>query len=386
MSRAVTFAALALSIVYLGLILVLPVSAFHEEAEGELWLRVDSLWRQRWTSLAIDPPGAGFDPEGWLAPASLVRENDGIRSRRPAALPILASFPYAILGTRGIYLVPAAFSILCLAAADRLGRVLVPAHGPWRGIAAVAAIVATPVLLHGAIFCAHSMATALVTAGLVPPSKWIAGRLGAGPPVPAPKAWLVGGALILLGIGVASEPGDTGGSILMAAAPGILIGATGLIVRRRGSRGATLALVALLAALGTGAAAQLLGLREAAASRAARAVHASALQAAVPEGCVILADRREIPHLLATLSPARPVLYLRPGTDLAYLDRLMDGAPAPSFVLLDPGSETSTRWGEAILPRTWRETGPVASVGGLSLFRRDSRQVEKGYSSVPKGD
>jgi MFS family permease len=226
-----------------------------------------------------------------------------------------------------------------------------------------------------------------VTAGLVPPCKWIADRLGVRRGrVPALRACLFGGGLVFLGVMSAAERGGVGGGLLMAGTPALLIGAMSGIVRRRERRGSIVASIALLAALGTGTVVQLAGLQDLVVTRRARANHAAAIRVAVPEGSVILTDRPEIPHLLATLSPARPVLYLRPGTDLVTLDRLVEGASASSFVLIDPGTESSSRWAEAILPRSWREIEPVASIGGLALFRRDSRRGVRGFSQPPEGD
>ncbi len=172
MRRKLLFVTTVLGVVYAGLMVALPPGAFFSGDEGIKWLQTDSLWRHKWTSLAIDPPGAQLDPEHRFLPAFLVRAGGEARSVFPALLPVLVSFPYALLGTRGIYLIPGLSAILCLWATGRLASLALPAEAQrWAWVAAMAAVAASPLLFYGATFWEHTLTAAISSAALIPLCK-----------------------------------------------------------------------------------------------------------------------------------------------------------------------------------------------------------------------
>ena len=159
----------ALGVVYAGLMAALPATAFFSGDEGIKWLQIDALWRHQWTSLAIDPPGGAFDPNAEFIPSFLVNQGGEVRSVFPVLMPLIASVPYALAGSVGIYLVPAIASILCLAAAARLARFVLPPG--WAMTAGVASVAATPLVFYGATLWEHALAAALCTAAMIFLSK-----------------------------------------------------------------------------------------------------------------------------------------------------------------------------------------------------------------------
>ena len=179
MSRPLLFASVVVGVIYIGLMLVLPPEAFFSGDEGIKWLQVDSIRRHWWTSLAVDAPGEEVDPSHELLPAFLVTSGGAVRSIFPAGYPLVASFPYAILGTRGIYLVSGAAAILCMFVTARLARLVLQPGNPgrisWADGAGIAAVVATPLVFYGATIWEHTLAVLLVTAALIPLTKALGG-------------------------------------------------------------------------------------------------------------------------------------------------------------------------------------------------------------------
>jgi len=159
----------ALGVIYAGLMAVIPPGAFFSGDEGIKWLQVDSLRRHGWTSLAIDPPGGELDPAGDYIPAFLIRAHGEVRSIFPALMPALASVPYALAGSRAIYVVPALAALLCLVAAARLAQFVLP-H-PWAAVAGIASVAATPLVFYGATFWEHSLAVMFCVAAMIPLCK-----------------------------------------------------------------------------------------------------------------------------------------------------------------------------------------------------------------------
>ncbi len=115
--------------------------------------------------------GGDLDPGGEFVPAFVFPVGDELRSVFPALLPVISSFPYVVLGTRGIYLLPALCAILCMAATARLALRLMPEGEPgrrWAALAGIASVVSTPAVFYGATFWEHSLGTLLVVCALIP--------------------------------------------------------------------------------------------------------------------------------------------------------------------------------------------------------------------------
>ena len=208
------FMSVVLAVVYVGLAVALPAGAFFDEAEGVRWLQVDSLRGHRWTSLAIDPPGMGFDPEHEYLPALLTRTGETARSTLPASLPLLASIPYVFLGTRGVYLVPAFFAILCLVATARLaGFVFGGEARPWVFRASLLVMAICPLTFLGATFRETTLSVALATVSLIPLCK----SVPTGTPGPGGFSLIRAGLLCGVVIGFASIAGGAGAALLVPA-------------------------------------------------------------------------------------------------------------------------------------------------------------------------
>lgn len=198
-SAALLFAMVAIGVVYAGLMAALPPGAFFSGDEGIKWLQIDALWRHKWTTFAIDPPGGAFDPDADFIPPFLVREGGTVRSVFPAGMPLIASLPYALAGSRGIYLVPAIAALLCMGAATRLAGVMMPSG--WAVVSGVASVATSPLVFYGATIWEHTLAAALCTAAMIPLAKSAHEEGAAGPLV----SGLAAGALIGLAASARTE-------------------------------------------------------------------------------------------------------------------------------------------------------------------------------------
>jgi hypothetical protein len=167
--RSTTAAAALLVALYTLCLLAAPAPAFVAPGEGASWALMDSLADRWWTGVSLAGSGASIDPQGEFA-GSFVRARDGRwYSKAPPLLPLAASFPYAVAGALGAFSLPAVSVIACLLIAARIGDGLTmkPERG-FRGGAAAAtgAIAATPLVVHGALFCGHAPAAALCLGGI----------------------------------------------------------------------------------------------------------------------------------------------------------------------------------------------------------------------------
>lgn len=125
---------------------------------------MDSLATRLWTGASLVTPSAEIDPAGRYAGA-FVRAGDKCwYSKAPPLLPLAASFAYFLLGTLGAYALPAVGAMACFLVAWTIARGLTPGEPDSGGpaAAAIGAVAATPVVVHGALFCGHAIAAALV--------------------------------------------------------------------------------------------------------------------------------------------------------------------------------------------------------------------------------
>jgi hypothetical protein len=156
---------MVLGVLYAGMIVALPAGGFSQPEEGTRWLQADSLWRHAWRTLSIDPPGGDLDPDGEFAPDPFVRTVAGLRPPFPVGFPLLASLPWALIGPRGAWLIPAAAAILCVSAGARLARTVVPEG--WSAPAGIVIVAATPLVLHGAMLREETLGALLAIAALI---------------------------------------------------------------------------------------------------------------------------------------------------------------------------------------------------------------------------
>ncbi|HKY32592.1 MAG TPA: hypothetical protein VJV23_08660, partial [Candidatus Polarisedimenticolia bacterium] len=123
------FAAVALAVVYAGLILALPAAGLFSPQEGIVWRQADAL--AAWLPMTPAPSapasgGGGLEGEPLPAAPALADGEQPGRATGPGLVSLLASVPYAIGGPRGLYLVPALAALVCMLAAVRLAALALP--------------------------------------------------------------------------------------------------------------------------------------------------------------------------------------------------------------------------------------------------------------------
>jgi hypothetical protein len=170
-----------------------------------------------------------------------------------------------------------------------------------------------------------------------------------------------------------------GPRLLLPAAPLIVISVVAAVAGRRDRPGGRLAVIGLCAALAAGVAIQTVGLRYLVGATTSHAAIARRVERAVPEGDAILTDLPVAAQMLMPLSLTRPLLYVRPGTDLEpLLSRLDEAGVAPFWITGEKGEAPAF----AGLSRG-RET---RLGGGLRLLRFQQEAGVRGFARLPKGD
>jgi hypothetical protein len=89
---------------------LMPSHVFFSPDEGQRFVQVQSYVRARWRTAAMEYPGRELDPEGNYIPISAVQvgTSDEVRFyvRYPDLFTLLSSLFYALLGYRGLYVIP----------------------------------------------------------------------------------------------------------------------------------------------------------------------------------------------------------------------------------------------------------------------------------------
>ena len=189
----VLFTAALLVIVYAGMAIALPAGAFFSADEGVRFLQIDSFWSWRWIGAAPAALRGSLDPDGEYAPPGMDRADGSFASRYPMMFPFLAGIPGILFSVRGTLILPALAVILSMMLTARLATFFLP--GALTGIAGAAAVVTTPLVVHGAMLRDETLAALLLTAGLIPICKAAAAD-PAGRPRRAHGLAIAGGVLI----------------------------------------------------------------------------------------------------------------------------------------------------------------------------------------------
>jgi hypothetical protein len=405
---------------------------------------MDSLASRWWLGAALVAKASEVDPQGEFADPFVRPRAGGWYSKAPPLLPLVASVPYAVLGTLGAYAIPGLSAVACFVLAARLeGR-----------YAAVASVAATPVAVHGALFCGHALAAALVLGSA-------ALFLDAGAPAgPAGRPGLrpLGGAALCAALAALAQPsaiaflpaglgawlilrrasfargwpeGDARRrAAFLALASGLhvalSISAHGLLAGAgRPSWGpewgwkpllpvtapAALAVAAAVRASGAvrpaprprarralgalvaaGIVLEAAGLGHLLSARASNARAVRALAEAARPGDAVVTDDPALPSLAATLTPDRAILYVPAGAGPGEAIAALDAAGAPAVVLATrPGaadrSDSPAREAAHRTLGVFAREGEAAAFGRLALTRFvRTAPIASRPSAPPRGD
>ena len=421
--RALRILVCALAALYVVCFAISPRAAFFEPVEGASWTLMSSLESRWWTAASLQTASDRIDPQGAFADPFARARGGRWYSKAPPLLPLAASFPFAILGAIGAYAVPAGSAVAAAILASRLARRVSPGKGSGWG--AVAAVAATPLVVHGALFCGHVLAAALALAAILlvmdaaargfpltvdgrgralaslvcavfatlaqPEAIWLYPAslaawaiLREGRPridVSEGPRWSVAflalvsvlaaaAAIFASRFGIGPATPEAGGPrwgspiLIPVIAPAVLAahGLARLAMRASPARASRLRAVwACLVAAGI--ILQAAGLAEAESTRLSHARAAEAVARAADAGDAVLSDVASVPGILAGLALERPLLYLRP-----------DG-PVEAF--LSAASAGGLRAFAAVSAVESGDEG-LASRRALGAFLREGEPVREG--------
>jgi hypothetical protein len=143
----------------------MPPHVFFSGDEGMKFIQVQSLVRQGWRASWLEYPGRELDPEFRFFPIpgfSFVL-GDRVYFHFPITFSALSSLPYAVLGTRGLYLIPAVSTVLtAIVVYCWLSR-----WAPrWAVVSILLLSFGTPLFFYSLLFWEHTLTVLLTTVGV----------------------------------------------------------------------------------------------------------------------------------------------------------------------------------------------------------------------------
>jgi hypothetical protein len=206
------FGLLAFLVVAVALLAVLatlpPTGFFSADCGPKYWQCVAFAEGEGWPR-GFDYPARDLDPERRHIPPFTAPIGDQLASIYPVLFPLLATIPEVAAGDRALRLLP---WLAALVAAWATGRLASALRGePVTGWTAAGALAATPLAFYAIAFWEHSLAAAMVVAGLLVVVESERGN--------ARSAWRWGtlGLLVGLGAWVRSEVAFLAPVLLVAA-------------------------------------------------------------------------------------------------------------------------------------------------------------------------
>ncbi|RMF34802.1 MAG: hypothetical protein D6759_05435 [Chloroflexi bacterium] len=159
---------LALFLYLVLLVAVLPPHTFFDSDPGVKFLQVRNLVAHRWQGLWVDDPGEALDPSHTFSPFNtsfFYRDGESGRVYGVYSVPfvVLTSLFYALLGFRGLYLLPALATLGTMIVTYRLSRPIAPRTAP---LAPLLVGVLSPMLFYSVDLWEHTPAVFLAILGL----------------------------------------------------------------------------------------------------------------------------------------------------------------------------------------------------------------------------
>lgn len=166
MIRLARLAFVAAAAALLALLASLPPTGFFSADSGPKYWQCLALAEERGLPRVFGYPAADLDPQRRHIPPFTAPVGDGLASIYPLGFPLAAAVLQSAGGDRAMRLLPWLAALVAAWLTGRLAGVL--AGGPTRWRVAALALAATPLAFYAVAFWEHSLATAMVLAGLVP--------------------------------------------------------------------------------------------------------------------------------------------------------------------------------------------------------------------------
>jgi len=159
---------LVLLLYLLLVVAVLPPGAFFGSDPGVKFLQVRNLVAHRWQGLWVDDPSEVLDPSRTFSPFNIrffYRDGESGRTYGVYSTPfvVLTGLFYALLGFRGLYLLPALATLGTMIVTYRLSRPIAPRTA---SLAPLLVGVLSPMLFYSVDLWEHTPAVFLATLGL----------------------------------------------------------------------------------------------------------------------------------------------------------------------------------------------------------------------------
>jgi hypothetical protein len=165
-TAAVIVLAVALYVTLLATYLQ-PINGFWSSDQGVKLIQTQSLLLNKFRDNAVIYPGAPFDPERQVSPlrGQYLERNGRVYAMFSEAFAFVSGVPFFVFGYPGLYVVPILSTAVLLALCAALSRGML--ETPWALGVLVVLAVASPLLFYSLVFWEHTLATMLVTAGLL---------------------------------------------------------------------------------------------------------------------------------------------------------------------------------------------------------------------------
>jgi len=148
------------------IVFALPSQTFYSGDCGIKLAQAQSFVMQHWRSPALVYPGESIDPgHQFVETGGLIVRKGRVWGSHSVVFAFLSSIPYAWLGFKGLYVVPA---ISLLGAVFLLWLLARTIYGDWRALFAAALLAfCTPLLFYGVEFWEHTLAVFIAMAALL---------------------------------------------------------------------------------------------------------------------------------------------------------------------------------------------------------------------------
>jgi hypothetical protein len=201
---------LVVAVALLGLLVTLPPTGFFSADSGPKYWQCLAFAEGQGRPRGFDYPARELDPQLRHIPPFTAPVGERLASIYPVLFPLLAAVLERAAGDRALGLLPWLAALLAAWATGRLVSALRREPATWP--AAVAALAATPLAFYALAFWEHSLAAAMVVAGLL---VVIEGERG---DARTPWRWGAFGLLVGLGAWVRTEVVLLSPLLLLAAA------------------------------------------------------------------------------------------------------------------------------------------------------------------------